>query len=329
MVDRTSLEKVRDCIERGQHFVLTTHVNPDGDGLGSEAALAAFLTDMGKDVFIFNSSQVPDNYKFLDPDNNIKVYESESDRETLLTADCIFILDISDWDRLKQVGKDIRDSKITQICIDHHPTNFKFADINLIDTKACSTGELVYDFLRFCDTKITKQIAEALYTSILTDTGWFQFSNSSAKAFSIVADLVKNGARPDKIYEKVRECESINKVKLFAHALRTLRLEHGGRIAVMTVTKDLIDSIGAQTYDTEGFADYPRRIDGVEVTALFIEREKGEVKLSLRSKGKYVINGIAQQYGGGGHQYAAGVLLEGELNQYVERIVEEISYLFK
>ena len=328
MFDRTSLEKVRDCIERGQHFVLTTHVNPDGDGLGSEVALAAFLADIGKDVFIFNSSPVPDNYRFLDPDNKIQVYESESHREILLMADSIFILDISDWDRLKQVGKDIKDTKITQICIDHHPTNLNFADINLIDTKACSTGELVYDFLRFCDANLTKQIAEALYTSILTDTGWFKFSNSSSKAFSIVAELVKNGARPNKIYEKVREHESMNKVKLFAHALRTLRLEHGGKIAVMTVTKDLIDSIGARSHDTEGFADYPRRIAGVEVTAIFIEKEKGLVKLSLRSKGNYVINGIAQQYGGGGHQYAAGVLLEGELNQYVKRIVEEISYLF-
>jgi len=328
MLDRISLEKVKDCIERGQRFILTTHVNPDGDGLGSEAALAAFLADMGKDVFVFNSSPVPDNYQFLDPDNKIQVYESESHREILLTADFIFILDISDWDRLKQVGKDIRATKITRICIDHHPTNLNFADLNLIETKACSTGELVYDFLRFCDANITKQMAEALYTSILTDTGWFKYSNSSSKAFSIVADLVKKGARPNKIYEKVREHESMNKVKLFAHALRTLRLEHGGKIAVMTVTKDLIDSIGAKAYDTEGFADYPRRIDGVEVTAMFIEKEKGQVKLSLRSKGNYVINGIAQQYGGGGHQYAAGVLLEGELNQYVKRIVEEISYLF-
>ncbi len=328
MVDRTSLEKVKDCIDQGQRFILTTHVNPDGDGLGSEAALAAFLAGLGKDVFIFNSSPVPDNYKFLDPDDKIRIYESDIHRETLLTADYIFILDISDWDRLKQVGKDIRDTKITRICIDHHPTNLKFADINLIDTKACSTGELIYDFLRFCDAKISKQTAEALYTSILTDTGWFQFSNSSSKAFSIVAELVKNGARPNKIYEKVREHESMNKVKLFALALRTLRLEHGGKIAVMTVTKNLIDSIGAKAHDTEGFADYPRRIDGVEVTAMFIEREKGQVKLSLRSKGNYVINGIAQQYGGGGHQYAAGVLLEGELNQYVKRIVEEISYLF-
>lgn len=328
MLDRTSLEKVKDCIERGQRFILTTHVNPDGDGLGSEAALAAFFADLGKDVCIFNSSPVPHNYKFLDPDNKIQIYESESHREILLMADFIFILDISDWDRLKQVGKDIRETKITRICIDHHPANPNFTELNLIDTKACSTGELVYDFLRFCDANITKQIAEALYTSILTDTGWFKYSNSSSKAFSIVADLVKNGARPDKIYEKVREHESMNKVKLFAHALRTLRLEHGGKIAVMTVTKDLIDSIGAKSYDTEGFADYPRRIDGVEVTAMFIEKEKGQVKLSLRSKGNYVINGIAQQYGGGGHQYAAGVLLEGELNQYVKRIVEEISYLF-
>lgn len=328
MVDKKSLEKVRECIDNGHRFVLTTHVNPDGDGLGAEAALAAFLVDRGKDVYIFNSSPVPANYTFLDPDGRIELYNGEQHRDILRTSDYILILDISDWQRLRQVGSDIRETETLKICIDHHPTNGKFGDLNLIDEGACSTGEIVYDLLKVCQAHLTVEICEALYTSLMTDTGSFRFSNTTARTFAISADLVKHGARPPKVHQEVNERESLTKVKLFGHILRTLKLEQDGRVAVITVTKEILERIGAKSHDTEGFVDYPRKIDGVEVSIMFIEREKGKVKMSLRSKGNYVINGIAQQFGGGGHRFAAGALLEGELEVYVPQVLEEIAFLW-
>jgi phosphoesterase RecJ-like protein len=322
------MEKARECINRGQRFVLTTHMNPDGDGLGSEAALAAFLNDRGKDVFIYNSSPVPSNYKFLDPDNKMIVYDAEIHHENLLTAYYIFILDISDWNRLKQVGEEIRDLRITKICIDHHPPHDKFGIINLIDVEASSTGEIVYDLIRFCGGKINKRIAEALYTSILTDTGSFRFSNTNARAHLICGELVEFGASPHKIYQSVYEHQAPSKVKLLGYVLYNLRLEQNGRVAWIKVSKDILDTIGTKPHDTEGFADYPRVINGVEVSIMFIEMDKGRVKVSFRSKGNYVINHIAQKFGGGGHAYAAGVLIEGSLDEYIPKILREVAKLF-
>lgn len=328
MIDRRSLEIVKDCINRGQRFVLTTHVNPDGDGLGSEAALAAFLDNRGKDVFIFNSSPVPDNYQFLDPDEKMIHYDSDMHRESLLTADFIIILDISDWERLRQVGQDVKDTSIKKICIDHHPLQKKFGDIRLIDEEACSTGEIVFEVIKHCEGQITKPMATALYTSILTDTGSFKFSNTNANAFRICAELVEIGIEIQKIYQNVYECQPLQKIKLFGYILTHLKLAADGRIAWFVISKEILEKHGARPHDTEGFADYPRVIEGVEVSIMFIEVEKSRIKVSLRSKGNYVINGVAQKFGGGGHPFAAGILLEGRLDEYMPRILEETTYLF-
>lgn len=329
MVDEAALEKVRNCITRGQRFVLTTHVNPDGDGLGSEAALSGFLKNLNKDVFIFNSSPVPRNYDFLNTDKDMIVYSSESHKEMLLTADYIVILDTSDWNRLRDVGQCVRDLRIHKICIDHHPPHDRFGDINLVNVAASSTGEIVYDLIRHCKGEITPQIAEALYTSILTDTGSFRFSNTNDRAFGIAGDLVKAGANSQKVYQKVYERESPNKVKLLGYVLYNLKLVQNGRIAWITIPRGILNELGAKPHDTEGFADYPRMIDGVEVSVMFMELDEGRVKVSLRSKGNYVVNTVAQKFGGGGHAFAAGILLEdGSLKEHAPRVMAEVAKLF-
>ncbi len=328
MIDRTLLAKVKDCIDRGRRFVLTTHVNPDGDGLGSEAAMAAWLMDLRKDVFIFNSSPVPANYKFLDPDKLMEVYNREQHRETLLSADYVIILDISDWNRLRDLGEDIREAPLPKICIDHHPPQDKFVDLKAVDTNSCATGEIIYDLLKFAGAKISRRIAEALYTSIITDTGSFRFSNTNPRAFRICGELVETGISPLRIYQNIYEHQPMSKIKLFAHVLNHLRMEERGRVVWFEITKDVLMEKGANTYDTEGFADYPRIINGVEVSIMFIEMDEGKFKVSLRSRGTYVINGIAQKFGGGGHPYAAGIMIQGSIKEYIPRILEEVSYLF-
>lgn len=329
MIDKKALEYVKECIDQNHKFVLTTHVNPDGDGLGSEAALAAFLEDLGKEVFVYNNSRTPPNYDFLDPDHRIVVYDTGMHREILLQADCIFILDISEWTRLRQVGKDIRDRDVKKVFIDHHPTEEIDPSTSLINVKACATGEIVYDLIKFCNGRITKRIATGLYTSIITDTGSFRFSNTNIKAFKISAELLESGISPAQIYQTIYERQSYSKVKLFGNLLTKLRLDVGGKIAWFTIPQHLVESTAAKPYDTEGFVDYPLSIKGVEISLMFFENEQGKIKVSLRSKGNYVINGIAQKFGGGGHPFAAGVLLEGNLNELTERMLEEVTYLFK
>lgn len=329
MIDKTALARIKDSIAGGRTFVLTTHVNPDGDGLGCEAAMAAWLIDLGKDVYVFNQSPVPHNYKYLDPDKLMQVYNRDQHRETLLSADHVIILDISDWNRLRDLGEDIRHAPITKICIDHHPPQDKFVELKAVDTNSCATGEIVYDLLKFANAKITRRIAEALHTSIITDTGSFRFSNTNPRAFRICGEMVETGISPQRIYQNIYEHQPISKIQLFAYALNHLRLEEKGKIVWFEITKEVLAEKGANTYDTEGFADYPRVINGVEVSMMFIEMDDGRFKVSLRSRGNYVINGIAQKFGGGGHPYAAGIMIHGSMKEYIPRILEEVSYLFK
>ncbi len=326
-INKESFERVKECLHHGQRFVLTTHVNPDGDGLGSEVGLASYLRDLGKDVFILNVSELPDNYDFLNTDGAIKTYNGFIHRETILTADYFLILDISDWNRLRDIGKEIRKTDIPKICIDHHPQSGEFGDVQLINDQASSTGEIIYELIKYCDGKITPTIATALYTSILTDTGSFKFSNTSARVFRIAGDLVECGASSEEIYKLVYERQSTNKVKLFASILNRLRFEENGRVAWFTISKESMHSHGAKLSDTEGFADYPRVISGVEVIVMFSEADKSRTKVSLRSKGNYVVNGVARKFGGGGHQYAAGVLMEGSMHQHVKSILSEVALL--
>lgn len=327
MLDSAALEKVQRCVNKGQRFVLTTHVNPDGDGLGSEAALAAFLESRGKDVFIYNCSPVPPNYDFLDPDNRMVLYNSDQHRETLLTADYIFVLDISDWTRLKQVGDDIRGIDIKKVCIDHHPPYEKFGDIRLVDVNACSTGEIVFQLLKSFDAPISLHMAEALYTSIITDTGSFKFSNTNANAFSISAELMQSGLKPQKVFQRIFERQSINKIRLFGHVLTTMNLTTNGKVAWFNISRDVMKATGAKPVETEGFADYPRVLHGVEVTIMFSEVEPGRLKVSLRSKGRYVINEIANHFGGGGHRFAAGIMLEGDIQTNQNKILDAVKQL--
>ncbi len=325
MDNRSAFEKVRNCLNKGQRFVITTHVNPDGDGLGSEAAIAAYLTEMGKDVYIFNSSEVPPNYDFLNPDKRMVVYQSERHRETILTADYFIIVDISDWHRLRSLGVDIKDTDIPKVCIDHHPPQGKFGDVRLINTDASSTGEIVFELLTFCGAKITKSMGEALYTCILTDTGSFRFSNTTARCLQIAANLVECGVETHRLYQRIYERQSRAKTKLLGYVIEHLNFEEKGRIAWITLPKGLVASMGAKPSDTEGFADYPRVINGVEMTAMFHEMEGERVKISLRSKGNIPINGVAQKFGGGGHPFASGILMEGKLQDHVNSVLKELA----
>lgn len=327
MEEHSVFERVHRSLTTGQRFVITTHVNPDGDGLGSEAAVAAYLNDLGKDVYIYNSSPTPPNYDFLDPHNQIEVYNSDNHRETVLTADYVIVLDISDWQRLRRLGEDVREVAIKKICIDHHPGNEQFGDIRLVDTGACSTGEIVFRLLEYCGATISERIAEALYASILTDTGSFRFSNTSASCLQIASKLVEHGANPNTIYQRIYERQSLAKTKLLAYIINNLNFAEDGKIAWFSISKDVLDNLGAKPYDTEGFADYPRVVNGVEVSLMFNEMEHGRIKVSIRSKGKYVINGLAQKLGGGGHPFAAGVLLKGKLEEVINQVRREVRDL--
>ncbi|NUO82536.1 bifunctional oligoribonuclease/PAP phosphatase NrnA [candidate division KSB1 bacterium] len=324
-----ALAQIQTQINSGKNFIITTHVNPDGDGLGSEIALAHYLRQLGKRVQIFNHSLTPPNYEFLDPLADIQIFDTARDRHAVEDSDAVFILDISDWKRLRDLGTLIRPLRIAKICIDHHPLNEPFADLDVIYPRASSTGEMIFELLTRLGARIEGRIAQALYTAIMTDTGGFRFSNTTPNAHQVSAALIGNGGvQPHLIYQKVFETQPPQRMKLLAQILADLHFEEKGQIVWFIVTRDMLNATGTQPHDTEGFADFPRTIDGVQLCLMFLETKDGKVKISFRSKGKHVINGLASRFGGGGHPFAAGAVIEGAMPDVVPMVVDEARTLF-
>ncbi len=329
MISEAAFQRIHAQIQNGRNFILTTHVNPDGDGLGSEIALATYLRQLGKRVQIFNHSLTPPNYEFLDPLGDILIFDAGRDGLAVEQSDAIFILDISDWKRLREFGEFIKPLAIPKICIDHHPLDRPFVDLDVIYPQASSTGEMIYELLSRLGARIDGRIAQALYIAVMTDTGGFRFSNTTPNAHQVAAALIdKGGVQPHLIYQKIFETQPAQRMKLLAQILADLHFEENGQLVWFIITRAMLEATGTQPHDTEGFADFPRSIEGVQLCLMFIETKDGKVKISFRSKGKHVINGLAGRFGGGGHQFAAGAVVEDTMPNVVAMVVNEARMLF-
>jgi len=317
--------EVIKTIKKGESFLVTTHINPDGDAIGSELALFRFLRAEGKRVKILNSNPTPRNYEFLDSDRVIEVYTGVADPDPGRDVDAVFVLDISTSRRLGPLWELVSRTRARKICIDHHLGNDRFADLNVIDTGACATGELVYDLIMSVRGWLDYDLALPLYVSIMTDTGSFRFSNTTERTHVIVSHLISVGVNPRKVYEQIYENNSVGQMRLLARVLGSLQLTDDGRIAWIEVERSAFDDTGANPEELEGMIDYLRMIGGVEVCLLFLERERGGTKVSMRSKGDFDVNLFASRYGGGGHQHAAGAVLDVGLEEAVRRVVSDLS----
>ena len=292
-----------------QRFVLTTHVNPDGDGLGSELALAEWLISQGKQVGIINYSSTPEVYLFLDKQNRIKQFNESRDAATIQEADVIVVLDTNHPDRLRTMQQAILSSRAVKICIDHHLDPAPFANHYLIDDDATSTGEIVYRLLRELHApELSPAIAEPLYCAIMTDTGSFRYPRVNAEIHRITAHLIECGADPVKIYHNVYEQWSPGRIHLLGELLANLKTEYNGRLAYVTVTQEMLKRTGTKEEDTDNFTVYPMSVEGVEAGILFLELGNG-AKISFRSRGEIQINELAKEFGGNGHKNAAGARL--------------------
>lgn len=328
MFPAAALAHLKSLIARGHRFAITTHVNADGDGLGSEVALAVYLQQLGKEAYIFNHSQIPSSYEFLDPFGDIQLFEAARHGDIVRQCDAVFILDISHWQRLKQFGEFVRPLPIPKVCIDHHPTDEAFVDLDVVEPTSSSTGELIFELLQGLQARIDGRIAEALYTAVMTDTGSFRYSNTNAHSHRVAAQLLEAGVRPHLIYQQVYENMPAARMRLLARILDSLQFENNGQIVWFVIKQQDLQLSGASYKDTEGFVDVPRSIKGVEISIMFYETPDDKVKASFRSKGKYVINGLANRFGGGGHPFAAGALIEENMQSAIPRVLEEARMLF-
>jgi phosphoesterase RecJ-like protein len=297
----------------GQRVCLTTHVNPDGDGLGSEAGLAHLLRDRGIDAIITNPTPTPPRFEFLFEDLPGADRTAEAIRE-LRRADVIIVLDISDLGRLGMLGDTVRDRGVPVACVDHHVSEGVLPDgPRYLDPGAAATGELVFELAVANGWTLTEEAARGLYVAILTDTGGFRFSNTRPRTLRVAAELLEVGVDPEQIYLEVYARAPEGRPRLFAEALQTLVVEPEYGLAWVTVPPGAIERLGVSSDDLEGVVEFPRSIEGVRMALLFREVSQGRVKVSLRSVGDVDVAAFSKRFGGGGHTKAAGLALPGSL----------------
>jgi bifunctional oligoribonuclease and PAP phosphatase NrnA len=320
----TTFQQIISLIERHNRFVITTHVNPDGDALGSEIALATALRQLKKDVVIINHNATPDNYRWLDPGNDILQFIPEQHRDHILTADVIVILDVNQPDRLRSIEPFVRQSHALKIVIDHHLEPHPFGDSYLIDNDATSTGEIIFTLLQqIPGVTIDKQIAVALYAAIMTDTGSFRYPRTDAETHTIAAHLLSAGADPTEAYVNVYENWTPGRMRLLGEALDTLTTAYDGKVAYMVCTQKMFDATQTTEVETDNFTVYPMSIRGVVIGILINELQHG-VKISFRSKGEIPINELAKEFGGNGHLNAAGArIFDKKLDEIIPLLVEK------
>lgn len=297
----------------GQRVCLTTHVNPDGDGLGSEAGLAHLLRARGVDVVVTNPTSTPPRFGFLFEDLPGVDRTGEAVKE-LRRADLIVVLDISDLGRLGMLSETVRTRGVPVACLDHHVSTGELpAGPRYIDSEAAATGELVFELGAANDWPLGQPAARGLYVALLTDTGGFRFSNTRPRTLRIAAELLEAGVDPEEIYLEVYARAPEGRPRLFAEALQTLVVEPDHGLAWVTVPPGAIERLGVSSDDLDGVVEFPRSIEGVRMALLFREVSQGRIKVSLRSVGDVDVAAFAKPFGGGGHTKAAGLALHGSL----------------
>lgn len=308
-------KKLSEIILNNNSFLITTHVNPDADAIGSEIAFANILQLLRKEFFIINHSYTPYNLLFLDKGNKIQKYNSDKHNEIFDKIDVIVCLDFNRSDRIVSMREKFLSSTKTKIVIDHHTDPESFCDHYFIDQAFSSTGEIIYHLIkRTSIVKMNYELAYPIYAAIMTDTGSFRFERTSSDLHLIAAELLNQGVVPGEVYDKIFDQSDFGKIKLLGNALTSLKLfGYTEKIGYMIITQNDFKNYDALESDTDGFVNFALSIKGVEVGLLFIELKDG-FKVSFRSKGDLPVNKLAQEWGGGGHLNAAGVRLNDKLS---------------
>ena len=308
---RESLQQIVKGLLSAQRIILSTHVNADGDGAGSEAAVAAWLARAGKTVHITNPTAFPNSYRYLIEDNGWIVDPADAGfTMTIAQADTLLVLDTGEPKRIGRVLPGASDKRV--YVIDHHPASESgFRGTVLLDPTACATGELIYDLFSVARAPEPWPAAycEGIYTAIVTDTGSFRFSNTTPRTHAIAGDLIRRGVDPEAAYKRLFATVPLRRIQLLRVALDSLEVDSDLPITWVTIPKSAMQDAGANAEDLEGVVDQARAVEGTEVGILFRETADGGTKVSLRSNGDVDVNAIARQFGGGGHVKASGAVL--------------------
>ena len=299
-------QRIRETIDKGRKFLVVSHVDPDGDAVGSAFAACFALTGLGKDASVYLQDSVPYRYRFLPRPAAVLHQFPENGYDAVFVVDCGDLHRVGDsYDALKRKG--------VLINIDHHEANGAFGQINIIDDRASSTAEILYLILKSLEVRFTSDIAVNLYTAVVTDTGSFRYENTTERAFSICEEMIGFGVSPAYVAAKVYENHPKERLQLLCLVLTTLETVHEDRIALAHITGDMFSRTHTSPEHAEGFVEYLREIDSVEVACLLRELGSERYKVSMRSKESVDVASIARTFGGGGHHRAAGCTMEGDL----------------
>ena len=307
-----------DIIKNSKKILLLSHVNPDGDTLGSMCAMYSMIFNRYKkkaDMSVV--SNIPYNYTFLPNINLAQRYFDQS-----LVYDLVITLDVASIERVRDAKIFFDKAKCT-VNVDHHKTNPKYGDYQIIEPEASSCGEVLYNYFKKHDWEITEDAAICLYTAIMTDTGNFRFENTSASSFNAVAELVEKGANPNIIYKKCYETKSKNLVMFQNYCVNKAEFLNDNKIVYTTVYKKDLEKFSAGDDFTDGIAETLRAIDSTEVSFVLKEVESKLTKVSMRSK-KIDVAKICEQFGGGGHTFAAGCTIKASMKDSIEKLLREI-----
>jgi phosphoesterase RecJ-like protein len=319
---------LREIIAGRNRFVLTTHVRPDADAIGSEVAMAGLLEQLGKEVRIINASVVPPRLEFLDPDRKCLQIGTHFSEAEACDADVHIILDTSSWSQLAEVGRVFKKTTAQKVVIDHHVWAEDLGALNLKDTDAEATGSLVFQFAQAMGLAITPVIGTALFAAIATDTGWFRFPSTTGETMRTIGHLIDCGIQPAVLYRKLYEQYTLARIKLAGRVLTRMMLDCGGKLAWTYVTLVDYRETGALPPDTEDLVNECLTVGEVEAAFILIEQSNGNVKASLRSRSHIDVSRIAGNFDGGGHKQAAGAILPGPMENAQTKILAAMKTLF-
>jgi phosphoesterase RecJ-like protein len=319
-VTTSKFQEIARVLREHQRFAVLSHVRPDGDALGSQLAMGLALKQLGKDVAIWNEDGMLDKYSFVPRAELLTKPPLEPEDFEVVVA-----LDTAIQNRLGTAGDAVRSAK-TCINIDHHPSNPGYGDLVYVDADAPATGQILFELIRSEGLPFDRDIAENLYVAISTDTGSFQYPNTTARTFEIAAELVRAGVDVGRISQKLYENYPRRRVELLRELLGTMRFAADGKIASFSLSLDTARRLGVLPEDNEGLIDHLRAIRGVVIAVFFEELPEGKVRVSMRSKNEAAdVCAICKQFGGGGHTLAAGARVRGTLSEVEERVLHAVG----
>jgi phosphoesterase RecJ-like protein len=310
-------------VSEARSFVVTSHMRPDCDAIGSELGLALALRALGKQVKIVNGDSVPPHIAFIDPQHDVKVLGRDITAADI-TCDVHAVVDTSAWSQLGPMAEVVQKSSALKINIDHHVSQDDLGAAVFKDTLSESTGRLILQAIDALGVKLTTEMAIPLFAAIGTDTGWFRFSSVGESTFQAAGRLVAAGVKPNEVFAKLYEQNSLARIRLQGRILTNAKSHLGGRLLSTAITQNDLADVGAEATDTEDVINRLLGVVGVEAALLFLELGPHETKVSLRSRSSLDVNKIAAQFGGGGHKAAAGATLQGSCDEASRKVLDAV-----